>query len=84
LHSGCRENHLDAVRELVKGGADLDTQKSDGWTLLMVAATNGYLEVTRYLLEKGADTGKKNNDGKTALDIAKEGNKDAIVKLLEV
>lgn len=46
--------HLDAVRALVEGGANLNAQNARWETPLVVSYNNGYFEVTRYLLSMGA------------------------------
>ena len=47
------------------------------------AAQEGHPECVRVLLEHGATPNHRNNSGKTPLDLAREGNKQNVVELLE-
>lgn len=79
------------LESLLKAGADINAQDVDGRTPLMYAALYKYWagrpEAAKkridYLLKNGADINAKNNEGKTALKLAKEAEKDDIVKILE-
>jgi len=46
--------HLEAVQELVAGGANLNAQNARWETPLISSYNNGYFKVTRYLLAQGA------------------------------
>jgi ankyrin repeat protein len=59
----------EAVRILIKGGADIDYQNSDGSTALHTAAFFCNEDVVDVLLAGGADKTLKNNMGQTAGDI---------------
>ncbi len=52
--------------------ANVNHEKRDGWTALMLAARYNQNEVAKVLLECGANTDIKNNLGKTAWDYAKD------------
>jgi ankyrin repeat protein len=60
------------VQDLIKEGADVNAQKSDGNTLLHFAARNNNRDLTKLLLYLNARTDIKNNKGKTPLDLASE------------
>jgi ankyrin repeat protein len=63
-----RDGHLDAVRALVEGGADLNAaSKSEGTSPLIMAIVNGRFDIAKYLLEKNADPNIANVQGLTAL-----------------
>lgn len=54
---------------LLEQGVDINTQNSDGWTLLHIAAEQGKPAFVRLLLNRGADPTIKTNYGKTAFDV---------------
>ncbi len=54
-----RNGHEDAVRALVKGGADLKATNGDGLTATSIAIINDRFDLARTLLDLGADP----NDG---------------------
>lgn len=74
--------NTEAVRELIRLGADLDAQqKKDGRTAVMVAAM-GDTAILRELLEAGADPNITENSGYTALMIAVIQEQSDCVELL--
>ena len=68
LHQAALEGNLEAIRQLIEAGADLNEKEpSGGSSPLIVAATFGQTEVAKALIEAGADVDQRNNDGSTAL-----------------
>jgi uncharacterized protein len=55
LMFAARDGKLDAVRTLLKVGADVDFTDPDGSTALIVALMNGHWDTARLLIESGAD-----------------------------
>jgi len=70
------------VRELVAGGAPVDTADRRGYTPLMWAAAAGSVELTTYLIERGARVDSRAGDGATALYLAAANGATEVVKLL--
>lgn len=71
LHKAVLEGDLEAVRQQIEAGANLNERESSvGSTPLITAATFGQTEVARALIEAGADVDLRNNDGSTALITA--------------
>lgn len=70
LHCAAREGHINSVRVLVVGGAEIDSKTRDGRTPLLMAAENGHSDVCRYLIERGACIEASDADGRTVLHIA--------------
>lgn len=68
LHEAAWSGDVEAVRELIKSGADLNVREpAGGSSPLITAATFGQADVARLLIEAGADLDQQNNDGSTAL-----------------
>jgi hypothetical protein len=74
------------VSMLLSNGADINLQKNDGWTALMLAArysnTDSNVETVKLLLDNGADINLQKNDGWTALMLAARYSNIETVKLL--
>jgi len=70
LHMAAVSGDVEAVRQHVAAGTDLDAKDAFGSTPLLVAATFGRPDVARALMEAGADLNLPNNDGATALHVA--------------
>jgi ankyrin repeat protein len=54
LHDAVEDEDVEAVRQLVEEGADVEAQDADGDRPLHLAAQNGHLEVVRVLVDTGA------------------------------
>ena len=63
-----RDGHLDAVRALVEGGANVDqVAGGEGSSPMVIAIANGHYTVAKYFLDSGADPNVANIDGLTSL-----------------
>ena len=83
LFVATKQGNLNAVKEFIKKGADVNAKNESGNTALMIAAKEGRQEISKYLLEAGAKPKTPGNNGLTASDIAsKNGHKDLAVMLL--
>jgi ankyrin repeat protein len=60
----------------------VDAMQKQGYTALMIAASNGFAEGIEALLEAGADKTIKLSDGKSAADIAKDRGHSELEKRL--
>ncbi|XP_069688378.1 poly [ADP-ribose] polymerase tankyrase-1-like [Periplaneta americana] len=74
--------NAEAVRQLLRAGANVDDASSSGSTALHHAALGGYLEVCRLLLARGASPDVSNSQHNTPLHLAAARGHLAIVKLL--
>jgi NAD(P)-dependent dehydrogenase (short-subunit alcohol dehydrogenase family) len=71
FHDAIVRGDLEAVRELIDAGADLNVREPTGGSSpLFTAATFGQTEAAKALIEAGADLDQQNNDGSTALITA--------------
>lgn len=85
------------VEILLKDGAQINHQTTNGWTALMFAArgscfqntcdgmheTNDLVETVKVLVKHGADQNLKNSDDMTAWLLATRSNNTKILKLLK-
>ena len=84
LNQAAVDGELDRVKELVSGGADVNSKNRMGMTPLVVAALNNRTAVCEFLIANGADLNAKDGQGRTALYLAVErGNKDLIELLVK-
>jgi uncharacterized protein len=68
LHFATREGHLEAVRALVDGGADVNlVSGGESTSPLVEAIINGHIDLARFLLDHGADPKIANIDRLTPL-----------------
>ena len=70
LHAAALQGNLDAIRQHINAGSELNTKDAYGSSPLIVAVTFGKTEVARALIEAGADMQITNNEGSTSLHIA--------------
>ena len=68
LHFAARDGHMDAIRQLVAGGADVNVLSPANQTSPMTEAIiNANLDIAKFLLDNGADLNGMNADGLTPL-----------------
>ena len=68
LHFAAREGQMDAIRELVEGGADVNLQSAgDKTPPITEVVINGHVDIAKYLLDHGANPKIANADGLTPL-----------------
>jgi ankyrin repeat protein len=65
-----REGHVDSVRALIAGGANVNLTAGDQTSPLLAAVQNGFYDVAAVLLEHKADPNLANNKGWTPLYMA--------------
>jgi len=82
LTKAVKANDVQAVRALVKSGADVNAKSGDGSTPLLWAVTNGSVEIARLLLANKAAVDAANDFGITALLQASRVGDSAMVDLL--
>ncbi|MCH2367410.1 MAG: ankyrin repeat domain-containing protein, partial [Planctomycetes bacterium] len=68
IWAAARSGDVEALRNHVKPGADINKKDQFGTTALHWAVALGRVEAVKFLLQKGADVNESNNEGKTPLD----------------
>jgi ankyrin repeat protein len=64
------ENHLDAIKTLIEGGANVHAMSNNRFTPLMFAVRAGHLDIVDELLRAGANPNDELRDGTSALSLA--------------
>ena len=69
IHDAAHTGNIEAVKQHLASGADLNAKDSEGGTPLHHAAWNGHKEIAELLIEKAADVNALGDNG-TPLDWA--------------
>ncbi|MAM21981.1 MAG: hypothetical protein CL390_08725 [Acidiferrobacteraceae bacterium] len=70
LRKACKKGDIEAVKQHLAAGADVDTKDKDRGTPLHDAAWKGQKEIAELLIAAGADVNAKVKRGFTPLDLA--------------
>jgi ankyrin repeat protein len=70
LIDAAKEGDLDAVKDLLHRGAEVDASSEKGKTALHYAAANGHVETVKFLLEHGAQVDARDKQWRTPLMLA--------------
>ena len=82
LFQAVKDINIEATKQAIADGADVNAKDENGRTLLQLAALKGHKEVVELLIAKNANVNAKNNDGETPLDQAIESDEEDIINLL--
>ena len=83
LEGKVRDNDINAVKELIASGADVNWQNErNGYSPLMTAAFDNHEEMVKLLISEGADIDHQNKRGGTPLILACSFNRVEVAKLL--
>ena len=82
IAAAARDGDLEKVRELINGGADVNSPQSDGTTPLLWAAYHSYPEMVSALIDAGADPNAANRFGVTPLLQASRYGDAAVIQAL--
>ena len=86
LIQSVREGNIEAVKQHLAAGADVNVKDARGMTPLHLATSNGQKEIVEPLIAAGADVNAKMNNGMTPLDVTSvippNSNKTEIIDLL--
>jgi len=75
-------NDLNQLRQLLDKGISPNVMTQEGWTPLMLAASNGNEDAVEMLISKGADVTAADSEGKSAFDHALENGHREIADML--
>ena len=76
------DGDIQAVKQHLVDGTDVNAKDDDGWTPLQDAATFGHKEIVELLITKGADVNAKTEEGETPLHTAVSNDHKEIIELL--
>jgi len=82
IHYAADRSNIEAVKQHIAAGTDVNAKDGGGWTPLHHAAVFGRKEIAELLIVKGADLNAKNEGGKTPLDWAIKWNHPETADLL--
>ena len=82
IHKAAEAGNIEAVKQHLAAGTDVDAKDMIGTTPLHLAAWEGHKEVVELLIAKGADVNAQRDDGGTPLDWAIEWGKTKTADLL--
>ena len=68
IWNAAREGNIEAVKQHLAAGRNVNAKGYDGWTPLHFATYNGRKEIVELLITKGADVNAPLGDGLTPLD----------------
>ena len=68
IHDAAEEGNVEAVKQAIADGADVNAKGDIGRTPLHWAANEGHKEIAELLISEGADVNAMDNDGETSLD----------------
>jgi len=74
--------NIEAAKQAIDDGADVNAKDKRGRTPLLFAASKGYWTFVKFLINEGADVNAKSDEGKTPLDRAISFNRTETIALL--
>ncbi|KAF9597831.1 hypothetical protein IFM89_021916 [Coptis chinensis] len=81
--TAAEQNSLELLMDIVHYGGDVKLPKSDGYTALHAAVTEGNVEIVKILLDHGAEMDKPSYDGWTPRSLAEQQAHEEIIALFE-
>ena len=59
LHKACNKGDIEAVKQHLAAGADVNDKDDNGWSPLLFASGEGHIELSEFVIAKGADLNVK-------------------------
>lgn len=82
IHEAAKNNRLQALRDFLIKGIDINAKDGQGNTPLMIAVRFNHKELVKYLLERNANSLEKNQQGCNVFSLAKRLNSDLQIDLI--
>ena len=83
LIQATKDGNIEAVKQHLAAGANVNAKDGGGWTLLLQAVAGGHKEIVELLIANGADVyAKGGGNGTTPLDVAIKLNHTDLTALL--
>ena len=82
LHKACVKGDIEAVKQFLGDGVDVNAEDENGWTPLHGAAWWGHTETAKFLIGSGADVDAQDAAGNTPLHFSAERGHKEIAELL--
>jgi len=82
IHDAAKGGNIEAVKQHLAAGTDVNAKDDNGWTPLHFAVYYGHKEIVELLIAKGADVNAKDKNGWTPLLIAIGDGHKEIAELL--
>ena len=82
IHEAAEDGNIEAVKQHLAAGADVNAKDGGGWTLLLQAVAGGHKEIVELLIDNGADVNGKTDEGRTPLHWAAYSGHKEIAELL--
>jgi len=76
------DGNIEAVKQHLAAGTDVNAKDDNGWTPLHFAVYYGHKEIVELLITKGAEVNAKDNNGWTPLHLAAENGRKQVAELL--
>jgi hypothetical protein len=82
IHIAAMQGNLEAVKQHIAAGTDVNAKDRDDWPPLLKAAWHGHKEIAELLIAKGADVNARDSIGGTPLHKAALRGRKEIAELL--
>jgi len=82
IHQAVKDGNIEAVKQHLATGTDVNAKDYRGWTPLYFAASRGHKEIAELLVDKGADVNAKSDGDWTPLFTAALNGHKEIAELL--
>ena len=82
IHDAAHTGNIEAVKQHLAAGADVNAKGGLGWTPLHFAVYYGHKEIVELLIAEGAEVNAKDKNGWTPLHLAAENGRKQVAELL--